>query len=302
MSNTSKQLKDALASHRKWRDRIRETIETCKSESSIESLRRDDADEFGKWIYQTITPAEKASAHFSPALERHAKFHIEASQVLAMALKGQKEQATRALGLGSPFSLAATEFDSTLMAWYQECITAESTQSHTASRDKQKSIMEARARALTKVTETQTGEAMSLVVFSLAGETYGVAAEYVQEIQPLGDVTPVPCTPDFVVGLMNVRGSIYSVVDIRSFFGVTKKEITGTTKVLLAKAGGLEVGILADDVSEAKSLLLSEIKPPTLGNSTGKEEYVSGVTKDMLTVLNLDAFLRDDRIIVRGEV
>ncbi len=171
-----------------------------------------------------------------------------------------------------------------------------------ASSDKIKVVLAERARALLKSTEAQTGEMMQVVAFSLANETYGIATEFVKEVQPLRNVTPVPCTPDFVVGVVNVRGSIYSVMDIRNFFGAPKKEITDLTKVILVDAAGLEVGIVADDVSGATSIAVSEIKPPLAAQSAAKDEFIQGVTPKMLIILNLEALLRDNRIIVHQEV
>jgi chemotaxis signal transduction protein/CHASE3 domain sensor protein len=170
------------------------------------------------------------------------------------------------------------------------------------SQDKTKAVLEERARALSKVTEVQTSEGVPLVVFSLANETYGIATEHIKEVQPLRDITPVPCTPEFVIGVVNIRGSIYSVIDIRSFFGVQRTEIGDSTKVILVNGAGLEVGILADDVKGATSVLLNDIKPPLTTQAAVKEEYIQGVTKEMLIVLNLVALLRDERIIVREEV
>jgi purine-binding chemotaxis protein CheW len=172
----------------------------------------------------------------------------------------------------------------------------------TLSTDKMKMILAERARALVKSTEVQTGEMMQLVVFSLANENYGIATEFVNEVQPLRDVTPVPCTPEFVVGVINVRGSIYSVIDIRSFFGVPKQGSTDATKVILVNTAGLEVGILADNVSGATSVPVSEIKPPLAAQTVAKDEYIHGVTRDMLIILNLEALLNDDRIIVHEEI
>jgi len=168
--------------------------------------------------------------------------------------------------------------------------------------EKMKAILEERARALSKSTEIKTGESMQLVVFSLANETYGIATDYVHEVQPLRNVSPVPCTPEMVVGVINIRGSIYSVMDIRSFFGVQKRDITDLTKVILVSAAGLEVGILADDVKGATSLPLSEVKAALAAQGSAKDEYIQGVTKDMLIILNLEAVLRDERVIVRQEV
>lgn len=173
---------------------------------------------------------------------------------------------------------------------------------HKTPADKTRTILAERARTLVKSTQVQTGETMQVVAFSLANETYGIATEFVKEVQPLRDVTPVPCTPELVVGVINIRGSIYSVIDIRRFLGAPKKEIADLTKVILVDAAGLEVGILADDVSGATSVLVSEIKPPLAAQTAAKEEYIQGITPKMLIILNLEALLRDERIIVHQEV
>ena len=167
---------------------------------------------------------------------------------------------------------------------------------------KVQAILEKRAQALARATEVETGETMQFVVFSLANETYGIPTGYVKEVQPLRDVSPVPCTPDFVVGVINIRGSIYSVVDIRQFLGVQKQEVTDLTKVILVDAAGLEVGVLADDVSGSMSIAMAEIKPSLATQATVKEEYIQGVTKDMLIILNLDTLMRDERVVIHEEV
>jgi hypothetical protein len=101
--------------------------------------------------------------------------------------------------------------------------------------------------------------------------------------------------------VINIRDSIYSAIDFHSFFGVPKKEITDSTKVILVEAAGLEVGILADDVSGAASVPVSEIKPPLAAQSAAKEEDILGVTPKMLIIPNLEALLCDQRIIVHQE-
>jgi purine-binding chemotaxis protein CheW len=180
--------------------------------------------------------------------------------------------------------------------------TTESSNQKAMSREKMQAILEERARALARVTEVEGGEGMQLVVFTLANETYGIPTNYVREVQPLQHISPVPCTPNFVVGVVNIRGSIYSVIDIRQFFGVPKQEITDLTKVVLVNAAGLDVGILADDVSGEMSVPQAEIKPPLAAQATVKEEYVQGVTQDMLIILNLEALMGDERLIVHEEV
>ncbi|MBI4671084.1 MAG: chemotaxis protein CheW [Chloroflexi bacterium] len=168
--------------------------------------------------------------------------------------------------------------------------------------DKLKAILAERAKLLARVREQQTGACTQLVVFVLANEKYGIPIEFIAEVQPLRDVTPVPCTPSFVVGVINIRGSIYSVIDVRSLFGVPPTERTAAAKVILVKGAGMELGILADDVKGAASVLWSDIKPVLASHAAAKEEFIRGVTQDMMTILNLDALLHDERIIVREEV
>ena len=177
-----------------------------------------------------------------------------------------------------------------------------STDEKTISVDKEKAILLDRAQALARITREESGEMTQLVVFSLATETYGIATHMVREVQPLRDVSKVPCTPNFVIGFINIRGAIYSVVDIRDFLGVPSQEITDSTKVILVNAANLEVGILADDVLGEISVPLSDIKPPLATRGGIKEEYIEGVTREMLSILNLDELMRDERFIIHEEV
>jgi len=170
------------------------------------------------------------------------------------------------------------------------------------SRERMRATLLERARALAKTSDTALRDGVPLVVFSLAEETYGVPTRHVRDVQPLRQVTPVPCTPDFVIGVINIRGSIYSVIDIRSFFGVCEQTTTPATKVIVVDTGALEVGILADDVSGALSVPRDEINPPLAAQATVKEQYVQGVTNDMLIILDLEALLKDDHLAVCEEV
>lgn len=170
------------------------------------------------------------------------------------------------------------------------------------SRARMETTLLERAQALAKSSDVGASEGVPLVVFSLAKETYGVPTDYVRDVQPLRHVTPVPCTPGFVVGVINIRGSIYSVIDIRSFFGVAAREITNATKVIVVDTEDLQVGIMADDVSGAMSVPRDQINPPLAAQATIKEEYIEGVTNDMLIILNLEALMQDERIVIHEEV
>jgi len=298
----SKQISNALVAHRAWKERLRRAIENGSTEFKPEAARLDDQCDFGKWLCHAVTPELKQTPTYLTVAKLHADFHLETARILELALKGHKEEAEKAISTGSEWSKTSFALNAKLLSWEVDDSSIQGSSQGGVSMEKTKAILAERARALIKSTEIQTGETLQVVPFSLANETYGIATEFVREVQPLGAFTPVPCTPDFVVGVINIRGSIYSVIDIRSFLNVSKKEITDLTKVILVDAAGLEVGILADDVSGATSIPLSEIKPPLAAQSAAKEEYVQGVTPNMLIILNLEAILRDDRIIVQQEL
>ncbi len=302
--NAHEQINAGLAAHRKWKERLKQAIANGTSEFNPAVVKTDNQCEFGKWLHHQIAAEDQQSAHYQTVKQLHARFHLEAAQVLDLALQGRQQEAETAIRIGSRFSESAANLTSAMLAWYMDGTQTKMSSQKSNSTDKMRAVLEARAKALTKSTEAQTGQnqRVQLVVFQLANEKYGIATDYVQEVQPMRDITPVPCTPGFVVGVINIRGSIYSVIDIRSFFGVEQKNITDTTKVILVNAAGLEIGILADDVKGATSILVSEIKPPLATQGTVKEEFIQGVTKDMLIILNLEALLRDERIIVHEEV
>ena len=297
----NKQLSDALVAHRKWKDRLMQAISSSESEYQPAVVRKDSQCDFGKWLHHDVSNEIRQTETYQTVLRLHANFHFETARILELALSGHKSEAEQAIGLGNEWRRLSAELMAQLLSW-RFVDTSQAEASKTMTNDKLKAVWQARAKALTQSTSVQTGEMMQVVVFMLANETYGIATEFVKEVQPLRDLTPVPCTPDFVVGVINIRGSIYSVIDIRSFFNVPLQEISELTKVILVNAGGLEVGILADDVSGATSIQTSDIKPPLAAQTAVKEEYIQGVTPKMLIILNLEALLRDERIIVHQEV
>jgi purine-binding chemotaxis protein CheW len=174
-----------------------------------------------------------------------------------------------------------------------------------------KSELERRARALAcpPVKEEVESETLHLVTFSLGKERYGVEITLVQGIQPLERQTwaYVPCTPSFIVGAVNIRGRIYSVMDISRFLGLPPRPLSETAHVLLARNGGqgaegeIELGILADDLPQVANVPLAEVQPSSATISNPAQKYVRGVTTDMLIILHLERLLSDPAIIVHEE-
>ena len=171
------------------------------------------------------------------------------------------------------------------------------------SPEEQRSILKARARALARepVRADAAQEFLDIIEFRLASETYGIESAFVREVHPLKDFTPLPGTPPFVLGIVNVRGQIVSVVDLKRFFSLPDKGLGELNKVIIIRDDRMEFGILADAILGTYSIPLEAIQPP-LPTVTGiGAEYLKGVTGDRVIILDADRILGDEKIVVHQE-
>jgi purine-binding chemotaxis protein CheW len=169
--------------------------------------------------------------------------------------------------------------------------------------EEEKTILKQRAQALAKEQiKEDREERMEIVEFLLARERYGIETSYVREVYPLNDLMPVPCTPPFVLGVINVRGQIISVIDIKKFFDLPDKGLGDLNKVIILKSEAMEFGILADEIVGIGKLLEEDLQSslPTL---TGiREEYLKGIAKDRTVVLAAERLLADRKLVVNEQV
>lgn len=169
--------------------------------------------------------------------------------------------------------------------------------------EEQKDVLRKRAKTLAQppLSMEAAGGELEVLEFLLSFETYAVEIACVAETYPLKDITPLPGTPPFVAGIINVRGRIVSVVDIRKFFDLPEKGLTNLNKVIILHGGDMEFGILADEVIGTRSISLAEVQPslPTLSGI--REEYLKGVTRKRTTILDGARMLVDGKLIVREE-
>ena len=167
-----------------------------------------------------------------------------------------------------------------------------------------KQILRARARVLAQRAKPAPASETLLEVleFRLAQERYAVESRYVQEVHPLKDLTTLPCTPAFVLGIVNVRGRIVSVLDFKKFLDLPAKGLTDLHHLVLVRGKDFEVCVLADVIVGVRSIPVDSLQPslPTL---TGvRSDYLKGVTAERLVILDLKRILADPRIIVHDEV
>jgi purine-binding chemotaxis protein CheW len=141
-----------------------------------------------------------------------------------------------------------------------------------------------------------------VVEFRLADEIYALECTYISEVYPLRSLTSIPGTPDFVLGIINIRGQIVSVIDLKKFFELPPKGLSDLTRVIVLKNGGMEFGILAEEVMGTTFIRSGEIQPP-LPTLTGiRSDYLKGIAKNRLIVLDAPKLLSDEKIIVNQEI
>lgn len=165
-------------------------------------------------------------------------------------------------------------------------------------------ILKARAQALAREPGKAEAaeESLEVVEFVLARERYAVESRFVREVHPLEDLTPLPCTPPFVLGIVNLRGEVLSVIDLKRFFELPQKGLSDLDKAIVLESASMRFGLLADDVAGVRRVPLAALQPalPTL---TGiRERYLRGVTAERLVILDAEALLADEAIVVREQV
>jgi purine-binding chemotaxis protein CheW len=181
-----------------------------------------------------------------------------------------------------------------------ECAQAAVEQRMTPAPDEAKAILKARAKTLAREREPDQFEQdqIEVIEFVLAGEKYAIESSFVREIYPLKELTPIPGTPPFVLGIINVRGQIISVVDLKKFFGLSEKGLTDLNKAILISGGEMEFGLLADTVLGLRHILLRDLQA-TLPTLTGaRTELLKGVTSAQVAVLDSARLLSDPRMLV----
>jgi len=172
----------------------------------------------------------------------------------------------------------------------------------------QQRLLEQRARdlALPMGREQEAADDLAMVTFSLGRERYGVELPHLKEVQPLAGLnwTPVPGTPPFIVGVVNLRGRLYSVMNLARFLGAGAGEVSEQAHVLLVSGGRLpggeimELGLLSDDLPRIHHMPREDLQDPQDALSQEARKYFQGVTSEMVTLLDTDNLLSDPVIIV----
>lgn len=172
-------------------------------------------------------------------------------------------------------------------------------------------ILADRARDLARSGETESDlkDVLRLLSFSMGEERFGLDLHYIQEIQPLKREmwSPVPCTPGFIVGAVNLRGRIYSIMDIAAYLEISVEVNMEKAHVLLIRGETvpertlMEFCILAEDRPKLEQIQPAMVQPASGTLSAKGQEFVRGVTSDMLMILDMEKLISHPGIIVKED-
>jgi purine-binding chemotaxis protein CheW len=153
-----------------------------------------------------------------------------------------------------------------------------------------------------KVAQEQTPlEQMEVLNFSLSDERYAIGSEHVAQVLPLNQYTPLPNTPAYVLGIVNVRGRIVSVLDLRVLFELPNGGLCDRSYLLILQNPEMEFGLLIDRVIGVAQISRDSLQKGPANLSGVRADYLLGVTQEQCTVLDGARLLGDHNLRVMAE-
>ncbi|MGD8672068.1 MAG: chemotaxis protein CheW [Thiogranum sp.] len=147
------------------------------------------------------------------------------------------------------------------------------------------------------VNSSSNDSVIQWVTFRLADEIYGINVMQVQEVLRVSEIAPVPGAPHYVLGIINLRGNVVTVIDTRIRLGLETSEVTDSTRIVIIEGAKHVVGILVDCVAEVVDLTMSDVESaPSVGNDESAK-YIQGVASrdgELLILVDLNKLLTDE--------
>jgi purine-binding chemotaxis protein CheW len=160
----------------------------------------------------------------------------------------------------------------------------------------------AEALAESPPVDAHDDDTLDALIFTMGGEQYALPANQVHEVRPLGWLTSLPGTPAFLAGLINVRGRIVPVIDLRSLLGMPSADGETRSVALVSYRTG-DVGLLVTGRPTVRPVRLAELTEPPPGQLPGIDPAcVRGITPGLVIVLDAERLLADPRLVVQHEL
>jgi purine-binding chemotaxis protein CheW len=173
-----------------------------------------------------------------------------------------------------------------------------------ATPEEKRAVLRSRAKILAQepAEKGETEESLAVLAFLLAHETYAIETRFIREGYPLTELTPLPCTPDYIFGIINIRGQILTIIDMKKFFDLPERGITDLNRVIVVQQEDMALGILADEIIGIRNIPEKGLSPPLSTITSLRAGYIKGVTGEGLILLDMERFLSDRQLVVHEEV
>lgn len=145
------------------------------------------------------------------------------------------------------------------------------------------------------MTTSTSKELLQLVTFKLGGEEYAIDILKVQEVNRMVDITAVPNSVSYLEGVINLRGRVIPVINLRKKFGLSTKDLDTHSRIMVVDVG-TTVGLIVDSVSEVLRISPDTVEPPPAMAGTLESDYIKGIGKlqdRLLILLDIDKLLRE---------
>jgi purine-binding chemotaxis protein CheW len=168
------------------------------------------------------------------------------------------------------------------------------------SPERAQAILQERARVIARVPlePPAPGTLLEVVTFALGTERYAIETSYVREVLRLKQYSPLPGTPDVLLGITTLRGQILAIMDLRSLFGLPSQADSGTSRIIVLGEQRIEFGMIADAVFEVTKLNVEDLREAPASVAGIAREFLRGVSADGLIVLSGTVLLNDSRLYI----
>jgi len=172
------------------------------------------------------------------------------------------------------------------------------------SRADSKAILKARALAFAREVHVQNAQDkfVELLEFRIGSDRYAVESVLVCEVHNLRDITPIPCTPSFVLGCVNIRGQIVTILDFCLLLDLAPTRPTASSKIVIVDGPKGRVGFLSDDIVGPRRDQIEELQSSLATLAGPGAEHLRGITRDGTAFFDVMSILSDARIVIQEEV
>ena len=151
--------------------------------------------------------------------------------------------------------------------------------------------------ANTAAVQAQDNTILRWVTFYLDNEKYGINVMQVQEVLRVSEIAPVPGAPEYVLGIINLRGNVVTVIDTRKRFGLEPRELDDAARIVIVESNDQVVGIMVDSVAEVVDLRVSEVEAAPNVGTEDSSRFIQGVASqdgELLIIVDLNKLLTDE--------